>query len=127
MRLGEYRQAAGTAYSLFLDCVLAWLRDRRKLLRRYRFLTIAARLLQFDCILYFLAALLWLEQGFCDITLLCIRHRRPFVVTRSDILAVVGMLDKQAAGAGASSIWTFHLPGKAVIEQTLRYSLVAIV
>jgi hypothetical protein len=63
--------------------VLAWLRDRRKLLRRYRFLTIAARL---DRILYLLAALLWLEQGFCDITLLCIRHKRPFVVTRmSDI------------------------------------------
>jgi hypothetical protein len=47
------------------------------------FLTIAARL---DRILYLLAALLWLEQGFCDITLLCIRHKRPFVVTRmSDI------------------------------------------
>ena len=29
-----------------------------------------------------LAALHRLELGFCDITMLCIRHKRPFVVTR---------------------------------------------
>ena len=80
--------------------MLAWLRDRRKLLRRYRFLTIAARLASssFDRVLYFVAGLLWLEQGLCDITLLCIRHKCPFVVIRlSDIQLLWGMHDKAFA------------------------------
>jgi hypothetical protein len=52
---------------------------------------IESRFLQLDRILYFRAVLLWLEQGFCD-TMLCIRHKRPFVVT-----VVVGMYDNAFA------------------------------
>jgi hypothetical protein len=36
--------------------VLAWLRDRRKLLRRYRFLTIAARLVSSSLIASFISS-----------------------------------------------------------------------
>ncbi|MFZ1153045.1 MAG: hypothetical protein WAR76_25500, partial [Xanthobacteraceae bacterium] len=44
------------------------------------------RFFQPDRIPYFLAALLWRKQGFYYITRFCIRHKRPFVLTRmSDI------------------------------------------
>ena len=70
----------------------------RELLTRYRWTAwwlgcaTGASFLQFDCILYFLAALFWLEQGFCDIALLCIRHGRPFRRDQVRHTAVVGML-----------------------------------
>jgi len=46
----------GAPYSLSLDCVVAWLRDRRKLLRRYRFLTMAARLASSSLIAFFISS-----------------------------------------------------------------------
>ena len=71
--------------------VLTWLCDRRRLLKRYRFLTIAARLASSSLIASLISSRLCFgAQGFCDVTLFCIRHKGPFVVTRTSDIQLLG-------------------------------------